>query len=146
MGQSGVGKTTLGEYILWQQTARGRGWLFIDAKIDRDTRDHLAYMAKVTGREDELYIIDVSDPDNANTYNPVLHGDPDEVASRLMNLIPSAENNPGADHYRQSANHALTVIIAALQASGQLYHFGDLSILLQSDRALENLENDSSRA
>ncbi|WP_342583260.1 type IV secretory system conjugative DNA transfer family protein [Vreelandella neptunia] len=140
VGQSGVGKTTLGEYILWQQTARGRGWLFIDAKIDRDTRDHLAYMAKVTGREDELYIIDVSDPDNANTYNPVLHGDPDEVASRLMNLIPSAENNPGADHYRQSANHALTVIIAALQASGQLYHFGDLSILLQSDRALENLE------
>lgn len=140
VGQSGVGKTTIGEYILWQQTARGGGWLFIDAKIDRDTRDHLAYMAKVTGREDELYIIDVSDPDNANTYNPVLHGDPDEVASRLMNLIPSAENNPGADHYRQSANHALTVIIAALQASGQLYHFGDLSILLQSDKALENLE------
>jgi hypothetical protein len=32
------------------------------------------------------------------------------------------------------------VIIAALQASGQLYHFGDLSILMQSDKALENLE------
>jgi len=140
IGQSGVGKTTLGEYLLWQQTARGGGWLFIDAKIDRDTRDHLAYMCRLLGREDELYIIDVSDPDNANTYNPILHGDPDEVASRLMNLIPSAETNPGADFYRQSANHALTVIIAALQAANQRYHFGDLSILLQSDKALEQLE------
>lgn len=25
VGQSGVGKTTIGEYILWQQTARGGG-------------------------------------------------------------------------------------------------------------------------
>lgn len=140
IGQSGVGKTTLGEYMLWQQTARGGGWLFVDAKIDRDTRDHLGYMVKALGREDELYVLDISDPDNSNTYNTILHGDPDEVASRLMNLIPSAENNPGADFYRQSTNHALTVIIAALQAGGYRYHFGDLSILLQSDKALEQLE------
>lgn len=140
IGQSGVGKTTLGEYLLWQQTARGGGWLFIDAKIDRDTRDHLAYLARVCGREDELYVIDISDPDNSNTYNPVLHGDPDEVASRLLNLIPSSENNPGTDYYRQSANHALTVIVAALQAGNHRYHFGDLAILLQSEKALEQLE------
>ena len=140
VGQSGVGKTTLGEYMLWQQMAAGGGWLFVDAKIDYDTRDHLVYMAKVLGREDDLYIIDVSDPEKSNTYNPILHGDPDEVASRLLNLIPSAENNPGADFYRQSSNHALTVIIAALQAAGYRYHFGDLAILMQSDKALEQLE------
>ena len=140
IGQSGVGKTTLGEYMLWQQTVRGGGWLFVDAKIDRDTRDHLAYMARVTGREDELYVLDISDPDNSNTANPILHGDADEVASRLLNLIPSSESSPGADFYRQSANHALVVIIAALQAGNRLYHFGDLSIIMQSGRALEMLE------
>lgn len=140
IGQSGVGKTTLIESLLWQQTVRGGGWLFADAKIDRDTRDHLAYMAKALGREDELYILDISDPANSHTMNPILHGDPDEVASRLMNLIPSSESNPGADFYRQSANHALTVIIAALQVGKRLYHFGDLSILMQSPKALEKLE------
>jgi len=140
IGQSGVGKTTLGEYMLWQQTARGGGWLFIDAKIDRDTRDHLGYMARITGREDELYVLDISDPDDSNSMNPILHGDADEVASRLLNLIPSSESSPGADFYRQSANHALVVIIAALKASNKLYHFGDLSIMMQSGRALSLLE------
>lgn len=140
IGQSGVGKTTLGEYLLWQQTVRRGGWLFVDAKIDRDTRNHLAYMAKVTGREDELYMLDISAPDDSNSINPILHGDPDEVASRLLNLIPSSESSPGADYYRQSANHALVVIIAALKASNRLYHFGDLSIIMQSGKALDMLE------
>lgn len=140
VGQSGVGKTTLIEYLLWQQTVRGGGWLFIDAKIDRETRDHLAYIAKLNNRSSELYVLDISAPDESNTMNPLLTGDPDEVASRLMNLIPSSENNPGSDFYRQSANHALTVVIAALQKSKKLYHFGDLSILMQSARALEELE------
>jgi len=140
IGQSGVGKTTLIESLLWQQTMRGGGWLFIDGKVDADTRNHVAYMAEAAGRQDELYVLDISNPENSNTMNPLLEGDPDEVASRLMNLIPSSENNPGADFYRQSANHALTVIIGALQAANKLYHFGDLSILLQSGAAMETLE------
>lgn len=140
VGQSGVGKTTLIEYLLWQQTVRGGGWLFVDAKIDRDTRDHLAYMARCNGRSNDLYILDISSPDESHSMNPLLSGDPDEVASRLMNLIPSSENNPGSDFYRQSANHALTVIVAALQKANKLYHFGDLSILMQSTKALEELE------
>lgn len=140
IGQSGVGKTTLIEYMIWQQTVRGAGWLFIDAKIDRKTRDNIAYMAKVTGREDELYVLDISDPENSNTMNPILEGDPDEVSSRLMNLVPSTESNAGSDHYKQTAGYGLTVIIGALQASKRTYHFGDLSIIMLSGHALEELE------
>lgn len=140
IGQSGVGKTVLGESLLWQQTARGGGWLFIDAKLDRETRDHMAYMMKIMGREDDFYVLDSSDPSNSNTYNPLLRGSGDEVASRLMNLLPTAENNPGSDHYRQAANYALSVIISGLQAANMVYHFGDLSILLQSASALAELE------
>lgn len=77
VGQSGVGKTTLIEYLLWQQTQRGGGWLFIDAKIDRDTRNHLGSMAKAMGREDELYILDISSPEESHTMNPLLSGDPE---------------------------------------------------------------------
>lgn len=140
IGQSGFGKTTLIESLLWQQTMRGGGWLFVDGKIDGDTRNHMAYMAEVAGRQDEFYLLDISNPENSNTMNPLLEGDPDEVASRLMNLIPSSEASPGADHYRQTTNHALTAIIAALQISKKLYHFGDLTIILQSGKAMEELE------
>lgn len=140
IGQSGVGKTVLGMNLLWQQTARGGGWLFIDAKLDKDTRDQLAYMARVFGREDELYVMNVDDPDNSHTYNPILNGDPDEIASRLLNLLPSTDNNPGSDYYKQQANYALTVLIGALQAANKLYTFMDLAIMLQSAAAIGKVE------
>lgn len=141
IGQSGVGKTVLGMNLLWQQTARGGGWLFIDAKLDKETRDQLAYMAKIFGREDELYVMNVDDPENSNTYNPLLNGDPDEIASRLLNLLPSSENNPGSDYYRQQANYALTVLVGALQAAKKRYTFMDLAIMLQSAAAIGKVES-----
>jgi len=140
IGQSGVGKTVLGMNLLWQQTARGGGWLFIDAKLDKDTRDQLAYMTRVFGREDEFYVMNVDDPDNSNTYNPLLNGDPDEIASRLLNLLPSSDNNPGSDFYKQSANYALTVLIGALQEAKKRYTFMDLAIMLQSAAAIGKVE------
>ncbi len=140
IGQSGVGKTTMAEYLLWQQTMRGGGWIFIDAKLDKDTRDKMAYMAYAAGRSEDLYVLNVVEPENSNTYNPVMNGDADEKSSRLLNLIPASEENPGSDYYRQSANHALTVIFGALDAAKKLYHFGDLALLLQSDKAMEQLE------
>lgn len=141
LGQSGMGKTTIAEQILYSQTvARGGGWLFIDAKLDKDQRDRLAHIARIAGREDDFYVINTADPANSNTYNPIMNGSPDEVASRLLNLIPSSEDNPGADFYRQSANHALMTIVGALQVLKLAYTFGDLSVLLQSKEALAKLE------
>lgn len=140
IGQSGVGKTVLGEFLLWQQTARGGGFIFIDAKLDVETRDRLGYMMDSLGRGDDFYVLNVDAPQNSNTYSPILRGDADEVASRLLNLLPTSENSPGADFYRQSANHALTVITGALKAAQRRYHFSDLAILLQSARALAELE------
>ena len=140
IGQSGVGKTTLGEYLLWQQAVRGGGFIFIDAKLDAETRDRLGFMMDSLGRADDFYVLNVDQPDNSNTYNPILRGDADEVASRLLNLLPSSENSPGADYYRQTANHALTVITGALKAAKRRYHFSDLAILMQSARALAELE------
>ena len=118
---------------------RGGGWLFIDAKLDYDTRDTLGYLARLCGREHELYVLNVNDPEHSNSYNPILSGDADEVASRLLNLVPSSETDPGADHYRQSANQALTVFVGALKACKLRYNFTDLAILLQSGAALEQL-------
>lgn len=139
IGQSGVGKTTLGEYLLWQQIVRGGGFIFIDAKLDAETRDKLAFMMRVAGRASEFQVLNVDDPANSNTYSPILEGDADEVSSRLLNLIPSSENSPGSDHFRQQAGYALTVLVGALKSAKRRYDMLDLSILLQSDRALESL-------
>lgn len=139
IGQSGVGKTTLGEYILWQQACRGGGFVFIDAKLDAATRDKLGFMLLLLGRADDYYVLNVDQPQNSHSYNPILRGDADEVASRLLNLLPSAENSPGADFFRQQAMYALTVLTGAMKSANRRYNFNDLSILMQSDKALESL-------
>ena len=139
VGQSGVGKTVLGEWLLYQQIVRGGGFLFIDAKLDQSTRDRLWALVNSCGRQDDFYVINPADPGNSNTYNPILYGSGSEVASRLLNLLPNTENSPGSDHYKQTANQALMCLVAALKSANKMYHFGDLSVLLQSPRALDQL-------
>lgn len=139
-GQSGVGKTTLSEYLLAQQTAMGGGWTFLNGKIDEDAKKRLQLLAKIYKREHELYILDVGDPNNSHTYNPVQNGDSDEKSSRVMNLQPATDNSPGADHYRQSAAYAFNVIFQVLDTLGYAYTMEDLVILMQSSKGLLNLE------
>lgn len=139
IGQSGVGKTTLAMYILTQQMARGGGFLFIDGKIDDDTLRQLSYLAKLYGREDELYVLNVSDPSNSNSYSPLMHGDADEKSSRLLNLQEAIGN---ADHYLQSAGHAFRVVFDALDCLGYCYTFEDFVTILNSSEALISLEDE----
>lgn len=140
-GQSGVGKTVAASLMMFQQIQRGGGLLFMDGKIDADNLEMLYRMASWCGREHDLEVINAGDPSKSNTYNPILFGDPDEVAARIIGLIPSTESNAGADHYKQSGNQGITTLVAALQAAEIAYNFIDLTILLMSPKALNYLES-----
>jgi len=143
IGQSGVGKTVFAMNLLFQQIQRGGGALFIDGKIDSSNMQQIKNFVKWTGRQHDLLIINPDKPDEfpTNTYNPILHGDPDEIADRLLQLIPSTESNPGADHYKQEAKQALNTLIAALQACRLKFNMIDLVVLLINQRAMKELEN-----
>jgi hypothetical protein len=140
LGQSGVGKTVLGEFMMSQHIMNGGGMMMIDGKMDSKNLQAIYTYAKWAGREDDLYIINPGNPDMSNTYNPILKGDPDEVSDRILLLIPSTENSPGADHYKQEASQGLTTLIGALQKSKLTYTFIDLSILMTNAQALLHLE------
>lgn len=141
VGQSGVGKTVFGEWVLSQQIVRGGGLLWIDGKLDPDNLYKLDAMCAWAGRRADLLVINAGDPNLTNSYNPLLAGDADEVSSRVLSLIPSSESNPGTDYYRQAANQGVTTLVDAIQRAGMAYNFMDLSILLQNQRALSMLEN-----
>jgi hypothetical protein len=142
VGQSGVGKTVFALNLLFQQIQRGGGALMIDGKIDASNLKMIYLFCKWTGRQHDLLVINPDNPEKypTNTYNPVLHGDPDEVTDRLLQLIPSTESNPGADHYKQEAKQALNTIIAALQACKLKYNVIDLVVLLMNQKAMIELE------
>lgn len=139
-GQSGVGKTVAASYMLYQHIQRGAGVMFVDGKVDVENQAMIARMARQCGREHDVLYICPGTPQFSNTYNPILKGDPDEVAARLLSLIPSTENNPGADYYKQAANQGLTTLIGAIQRTGLAYNFMDLAILLTNANAMSELE------
>lgn len=140
VGMTGVGKTVLGMLVMYQQIMRGGGLLFVDGKLDSDNLRSIWYYCQLAGRPQDFLVINPGDPKNSNTYNPILYGDPDEVASRVLSLIPSTENNPGADHYKQEGLQGVATLVAALQKAGLAYNMIDLSVLLMSAHALVELQ------
>lgn len=141
IGQSGFGKTVMGSWLMLQQITAGGGLMWIDGKLEYDNLADLRAMCAWAGREDDLLVVNPGNPKMSNSYNPILYGDADEVAARILSLIPSAENNPGADHYRQGANQAISTLVSAIQRTGRAYNFIDLTILLQNQKALAWLES-----
>ncbi len=139
-GGSGKGKTVLAKLMMLQQIQRGGGLLFVDAKLDSSDINTIYQFASWCGRAQDVWVINPGDPSESNSYNPILYGDPDEVADRMLALIPASEDNPGADYYRQSTKQGLTTLVSALQAAGMAYNFMDLSILIQNEKALGDLE------
>lgn len=139
LGVSGAGKTVAANFLMFQQIQNGGGVLFLDGKVDESNIDNLWNMLRYTGREDDLVIIHPGNPEISNKYNPILIGDADEVASRVMAMVP--ETAGGADYYRKTGTQALSVVIAALQRGGYAYTPEDLSLLLQSPTELEKLPN-----
>jgi hypothetical protein len=140
-GQSGVGKTIMGSLLMGQHLRQGGSLLWIDGKLDPDNLEMLHKLACWCGRESDMRIINPGDPKMSNSHNPILFGDPDEIASRILSLIPSTENNPGTDHYKQAANQGIATLVGVLQACKLAYNFLDLTILLTSPEALRYLEN-----
>lgn len=140
VGQSGTGKSVFNRSLLFQHALNGGGFLHIDGKNDDGDFQKLYSLMKSIGREDEVYLLDFDNPEISNTYNPILYGDPDEVATRIVSLIPFSENSPGSDHYRSEATIALTTFVAALQAAKLAYSMIDLSLLMMSDKALMELD------
>lgn len=140
LGQSGVGKTVAASLLMFQQIQRGGGVMFVDGKLDAKNIESMYHYCCWCGRQQDFMVINPGDPEHSNTYNPVLNGDADEVSARILLLIPSTENNPGADHYKQEANQGLVTLISGLQAAGWAYTMIDLSVLLTNGRALQDLE------
>jgi intracellular multiplication protein IcmO len=167
VGQTGMGKSVFGKTLMFQQIQRGGGLLFTDGKLDEDNIQDIYEYAVFCGRGHDFLVVNPGRPEKSNTYNPILYGDPDEVAARIISLIPTA-NSAGADFYKQSANLALVCFISALQeatspaqvtewehylkekglptthvdsnrVTGLAYNFMDLALLTMNEGVLNHL-------
>ncbi len=139
LGSTGSGKTSLMKLMLWQNVINGGGGIFIDGKMDYNDFQNFYNLCYSIGRHEDIFVVSPGNPELSNTYNPILNGDTQEIASRIISLLPQ---DVRADFYRNEGFKALVVLISAMKKLTNALNMTDLSILMSNENALLHLEKE----
>ena len=132
--KTGVGKTLWLEGLMFQQMARGRasGFTFIDAKRDPGTLADIIMMALMTGRIEDLVVVDPFDPVCA--YNFVFTTQRQDVKARkvLRCGLPPTSDQSTTKHYDRLAADAVYRVVRAMESLGLAWSVRDIAVALSA--------------
>jgi hypothetical protein len=132
--KTGVGKTLWLESLIFQQMARGRasGCTFIDAKRDSGTLAHIILMAIITGRIEDLIVIDPFDA--VHSYNFVLTNQRADVKARkiLRAGLPPTTDASATKHYDRLAADSISRLVRAMESLGLSWSIRDMAVSLSA--------------
>jgi hypothetical protein len=132
--KTGVGKTLWLEGLIFQQMLRGRasGCTFIDAKRDPSTLADIIMMALITGRIEDLIVIDPFDPVCA--YNFVFTTQRADVKARkvLRCGLPPTSDQSTTKHYDRLAADAVYRVVRAMESLGLAWSVRDIAVALSA--------------
>lgn len=132
--KTGVGKTLWLESLIFQQLARGRasGLTFIDAKRDPGTLADIILMALITGRIEDLIVVDPFDP--VCCYNFVFTTQrPDVKARKILRCgLPPTSDQSTTKHYDRLAGDAVYRVVRAMESLGLAWSVRDIAVALSA--------------
>jgi hypothetical protein len=132
--KTGVGKTLWLESLMFQQMARGRasGCTFIDAKRDSATLAHIILMAMVTGRIEDLIVVDPFE--SVHAYNFVMTGQRADVKARkvLRAGLPPTSDQSVTKHYDRLAADSIYRMVRAMESFGLAWSIRDIAVALSA--------------
>ncbi len=132
--KTGVGKTLWLEGLMFQQMARGRasGFTFIDAKRDPGTLADIIMMALISGRIEDLIVIDPFDPVCA--YNFVFTTQRADVKARkvLRCGLPPTPDQSTTKHYDRLAADTVYRLVRAMESLGLAWSVRDVAVALSA--------------
>lgn len=132
--KTGVGKTLWLESLIFQQMARGRasGCTFIDAKRDSATLAHIILMALVTGRIEDLIVVDPFEAVHA--YNFVMTNQRADVKARkvLRAGLPPTSDQSTTKHYDRLAADSIYRMVRAMESFGLAWSMRDIAVSLSA--------------
>lgn len=132
--KTGVGKTLWLEGLMFQQMARGRasGFTFIDAKRDPGTLADIIMMALITGRIEDLVVVDPFDP--VCSYNFVFTTQRADVKARkvLRCGLPPTSDQSTTKHYDRLAADAVYRVVRAMESLGLAWSVRDIAVALSA--------------
>lgn len=132
--KTGVGKTLFLESLIFQQMLRGRasGCTFIDAKRDSGTLAQVILMALVTGRIEDLIVVDPFDP--VHSYNFLATNQRADVKARkvLRAGLPPISDASTAKHYDRLAGDSIARLVRALESLGLSWNIHDMAVAMSA--------------
>lgn len=132
--KTGVGKTLWLESLIFQQMARGRasGCTFIDAKRDSATLAHIILMAMVTGRIEDLVVVDPFE--TVHAYNFVMTNQRADVKARkvLRAGLPPTSDQSTTKHYDRLAADSIYRMVRAMESFGLAWSIRDVAVALSA--------------
>ncbi|MFN8391974.1 MAG: TraM recognition domain-containing protein [Bdellovibrionota bacterium] len=132
--KTGVGKTLWLEGLMFQQMARGRasGFTFIDAKRDPGTLADIIMMALITGRIEDLIVVDPFDP--VCSYNFVFTTQrPDVKARKVLRCgLPPTPDASTTKHYDRLAADGVYRVVRAMETFGLAWSVRDVAVALSA--------------
>lgn len=132
--KTGVGKTLWLESMIFQQMARGRasGCTFIDAKRDSGTLAQVILMALVTGRIEDLVVVDPFD--SVHCYNFVMTKQRADVKARkvLRAGLPPTSDASTTKHYDRLAADSIYRMVRAMESFGLSWSIHDIAVALSA--------------
>ena len=137
VASSGAGKTNLLKNLLFDRIKRGHSVVFLDLKADFDVVNWMLAAARSVGREQDLRLVSLADPEISVPYNPIAGGSAAEIHSQLMNSWQWSN-----EYYRSVSSVALMSILQGLcawrDATGELFHLGHVYQLLDDPGVLRS--------
>lgn len=119
VGSTGTGKTRLFDLMIDQAIRRGEAVIIIDPKGDHDLRENARRACEAHGQSKRFVYFHPGFPDESVRLDPLRHfNDPDELASRVAALIPSAGGGK-SDPFKDFGWKAMSTVIQGLVFCGQ---------------------------
>lgn len=141
VGSTGTGKTeSFLLPVLAHDIAHGKGAVIIDGKGDLELLNRIHYIVKRMKRAHDFFFFSLAHPDQSNTYNPLLQGNPTELKDKLVNSMPWSE-----EFYRRMAEQASLTLFNAIASrkKNKACRFRDLHTYLTDINALKRLSDET---
>lgn len=132
--KTGVGKTLWLESLMFQQMVRGRasGLTFIDAKRDSGTLAHIIFMALITGRIEDLIVVDPLDPVHAYNFTCTTQRADVKARKILRAGLPPISDDSTAKHYDRLASDSIYRLVRAIESLDLSWSARDVAVALSS--------------
>ena len=137
VGTTGTGKSESANFPwLYQEMKRGKGAIIIDSKGDmKYFKKIYTYHKKFNKENDQnIYLVNIADPENSNTYNPYLRGSSIELKDRNMSSF-DWDN----EFFESEADSILLTFFQSIEILDKKATFKDIYKLLSDKKAIKIL-------